>query len=115
MRPVYVEFMIAVILGEGWRLVSADWAGWDLENAQGARVEVKQSAARQTWTDRAPADLFVFAWHRIDALDEADHRSVAQWQFFIVPEDRLPPQQKTIGLSGVRKLAEPARRSGLRM
>jgi hypothetical protein len=26
-RSCYVEFMIATILGEGWRVVSADWAG----------------------------------------------------------------------------------------
>lgn len=142
MRPAYVEFMIAVILGKGWRLVSADWAGWDLENAQGARLEVKQSAARQTWTDRSslagrpgrgvfdiavrrgywreggfeyveldgrrPADLFIFAWHPVEALEQADHRDPAQWQFFVVPEDQLPPQQKTIGLGGVQRLAEPS-------
>jgi hypothetical protein len=140
MRPAYVEFMIAVILGDGWRLVSADWAGWDLENDRGARIEVKQSAARQTWTDRASlggratrgifdikvrrgywreggfeyveldgrraADVFIFAWHPFEALEHADHRDAAQWHFYIVPEGRLPPQQKTIGLTAVRQLAE---------
>ena len=51
-RPHYVERMIAVGLGEAWKLVSADWSGWDIENMEGIRIEVKQSAARQTWTDR---------------------------------------------------------------
>src|SRR3954449_5896256 len=51
-RPDYVEFMVAAVLKNGWRIVSADWSGWDLEHAGGARIEVKQSAARQTWTDR---------------------------------------------------------------
>ena len=38
-------------LGKGFSLVSADWSGWDVEHEGGARIEVKQSAARQTWTD----------------------------------------------------------------
>ena len=50
-RPHYVERMIALGLGGDWKLVSADWSGWDLENANGVRIEVKQSAAHQTWTD----------------------------------------------------------------
>ena len=51
-RPHYVERMVAIGLGEGFKLVSADWAGWDIEGPKGLRIEVKQSAARQTWTDR---------------------------------------------------------------
>ena len=51
-RPHYVEFMVAAILGDEWELVSGDWSGWDLVNKQGARIEVKQSAALQTWTGR---------------------------------------------------------------
>jgi hypothetical protein len=51
-RPHYVERMLAAALGDRWRLVSADWSGWDIEGDGGIRVEVKQSAARQTWTGR---------------------------------------------------------------
>ena len=43
--------MVALALGEGFELVSADWAGWDIESREGARIEVKQSAAWQTWSD----------------------------------------------------------------
>ena len=50
-RPHYVERMIALALGEGFELVSADWAGWDIESRDGARIEVKHSAAWQTWSD----------------------------------------------------------------
>jgi len=50
-RPHYVERMIALALGEGFKLVSADWAGWDIESRDGARIEVKHSAAWQTWSD----------------------------------------------------------------
>lgn len=50
-RPHYVERMITIGLGDGFKLVSAEWASWDIESDDGIRIEVKQSAARQTWTD----------------------------------------------------------------
>lgn len=50
-RPHYVERMIALALEPDWALKSADWAGWDLQRGD-CRVEVKQSAALQTWSDR---------------------------------------------------------------
>jgi len=51
-RPEYVERMVARLLGDDWVHKGANWSGWDLENSDGVRVEVKQSAARQVWTDR---------------------------------------------------------------
>jgi hypothetical protein len=41
-RPHYVERIIALALGNGFELVSADWSGWDIESDDGARIEVKQ-------------------------------------------------------------------------
>ena len=52
-RPQYVEYLVAIALGPEWRLVSGDWSGWDLEGPERARIEVKQSAALQTWSGRA--------------------------------------------------------------
>jgi len=54
-RPHYVERMIALALGEGFQLVSADWSGWDIESREGLRIEVKQSAAWQTWSNATGA------------------------------------------------------------
>ena len=95
-------------------------------------MQVKQSAARQSWhgPDAAPtrghfsiahktgryeddgrwteqrsrnADLFVFAWHpRTDPA--TDHREPEQWRFFVVPETALPPTQ-SLSLAKLRKLA----------
>ena len=51
-RGDYVECMIACALGAEWQLTSIDWdwAAWDCEHvASGARLEIKQSAARQSW------------------------------------------------------------------
>ena len=53
-RPAYVERLVARALQPGWRHVGGDWAGWDVESDAGARLEVKQSAVRQTWTGGLP-------------------------------------------------------------
>ncbi len=51
-RPPYVERMVARVLGGGWQHVGSDWNGWDVEHRpSGARLEVKQSARRQSWTE----------------------------------------------------------------
>ena len=50
-RGVYVEYMLALQLEPEWRHVGQDWQGWDFEHAEtGVRMEVKQSARRQTWS-----------------------------------------------------------------
>ena len=54
-RGDYVEYMVALALGQAWRL-TAPWTSWDLEHAaSGARLEVKQSAAQQTWSEQSVA------------------------------------------------------------
>lgn len=133
-RGELVEEIVAAALDREWQLCSTDWASCDLINAAtGLRIQVKQSAGRQTWhkvTSAAPkpcfsigqksgrweegdrwvpeagrnAEIFVFAWHPITTGD-ADHREPDQWQFFVVPERDLPAQ-KTISLSKVRQLTE---------
>lgn len=115
-----------------WEHCGGDWAAFDLVHpATGLRMQVKQSAARQSWHgDASPpprprysiasktgrwegsawiaepgrnADLFVFAWHPItDAT--ADHRDPTQWRFHVVPQDALPTQG-SISLNAVGRLA----------
>lgn len=58
-RGDYAECLVAYALGDGWTLTWTegwDWAPWDIEHASGVRIEVKQSAARQSWdrTEIAP-------------------------------------------------------------
>ena len=54
-RGDYMEHMVALALGEEWKL-TPPWVSWDLEHqASRVRVEVKQSAARQTWTEPSVA------------------------------------------------------------
>jgi hypothetical protein len=128
-RGLVTEIIVGAALGPEWELRSGDWRGWDFEHPTGLRLEVKQSAARQTWTgtrkatvpifdirtrtgyfDRADrvadprrfAHIYVFAHHPImDA--SADHRDPSQWRFHVVPTNRLPTG-KTISLVKVALL-----------
>ena len=47
-RGDYVEGLILFALGPGWKQ-TPEWGSWDLEREDGVRVEVKQSAALQSW------------------------------------------------------------------
>jgi hypothetical protein len=141
MRALLVEAMIDGVLQPDWRWSAADWAGWDFEHRDGTRLEVKQSAAKQSWSmslkrpcsprfdiaERAGywqggitwvplrarhADLYVFAYHPI-ADEKADHRDPLQWQFYVVPTAELPPL-KTISLRYLSQVCEPVSISSLR-
>lgn len=49
-RSAFVEAMIEPHLArQGWRHVGDNWAGWDFQHECGTRLELKQSAAWQTW------------------------------------------------------------------
>lgn len=146
-RGDYVECMIAITLGTDWQLAWAhgwDWAAWDLEHlSSGARLEIKQAAARQTWDkgqtpargnpafDIAPrrgywtregqwidspgraADVYIFAWHGRGDND-ADQTDPRQWRFFVVEERHLPQGQKSIRLRRLEDITVPCDIAGLR-
>ena len=130
-RALYVEAMIGLLLGQRWRWTS-DWEGWDFQRDDGRRVEVKQSAALQTWTRSGPpsppkfsirrakghyvdggsryelatgrlADLYIFAHHPVVDDDLCDQREPNQWDFYLLREQVLP-QQDTISLNPLRSL-----------
>jgi hypothetical protein len=132
-RGIVAETIVESALGPTWRCCSGDWLGWDFEHLDGTRLEVKQSAARQTWT--APkhaspptfdirtrsgyyvgsewhagvgrhAHIYVFAYHPIADIS-ADHLDPGQWLFHVVLAERLPPN-KRIGLARVTLLAPAA-------
>ncbi len=51
-RGDFVECLIGIALGPGWRLAwtgADEWAAWDCQHHNGARVQIKQAAARQSW------------------------------------------------------------------
>jgi predicted DNA-binding protein len=133
-RGTYAECLVYSALRggapeAGWR-PSGEWDPWDLENGEGIHLQVKQSAARQSWTnpkgpgkphamsfDIHPGEkgrqthIYVFAWHPESDPDIADHRDTGQWRFYVMPEDGLPePEigQKTqrISLNRLKELAD---------
>lgn len=137
-RGLVAEMIVGAALDPEWTWCSADWRGWDFEHASGCRLEVKQSAARQTWAaPKKPspptfdirertgyyegadwialaarhAHIYVFAHHPI-IDDSADHRDPSQWRFAVVAADRLPIG-KTIGLRKIALLADAVPWSGL--
>lgn len=138
-RSLFVEAMIETVIETGgWRYVGENWNGWDFENrteSQIFRLEVKQSARRQTWSGQRPrpakpvfdiaersgyfadgaaswtssqgrpADIYLFCWHPINDIDLVDHRDPSQWVFYPVAKTCLPAGQKTIGLSSIERLS----------
>jgi hypothetical protein len=134
-RGEIVEEIVAMALEPSWELCSGDWGACDLVHpASKLRIQVKQSAARQSWhlAEPAPAsprfsiapktgrweegdswvaepgrnaEVFIFAWHPLTGA-AADHRDPQQWLFHVVPERDLP-LQKSISLASVRSLAPP--------
>ena len=136
-RGAYVECMIALALGDAWRLPKGAWSAYDLEHsATGARMEVKNSSVRQIsmggYSARPSNPTFVIKpkkgywnpeWTELHpprrtadlyvfalhpiADEEADHRRADQWRFYVVPEADLP-DQKTIVLKRIERLAQAA-------
>lgn len=134
LRSILVEAMVAQALEPEWTWCAADYASWDFERADKLRLEVKQSAARQTWAkdgristarfdiaartgawlngawapgSRRNAHLYVLA-HHVVTDDTTDHRERSQWLFYVVTAARLP-NSATIGLAGLKALATPVR------
>ena len=63
-----------------------------------------QTETIESRSPRRHADVYVFAWHGVTDRDEVDQRDPTQWQFYVVPEHRLPPGQKTISLNPLAAL-----------
>jgi len=140
-RGIFVEHLVQAILGEPW-VVTSEWEAWDLVDPEDRRIEVKQSAARQSWHapdqmsgTRSPsfnvkasvgfydgdvwvprpgrhAHVYVFAWHPVTDAERADHRDASQWEFYVVRTGSLPVQS-TITLNPLRQLADCVSFAGL--
>ena len=130
-RGHVVEAIVSLALSEDWKWRSEDYASWDFENSQGVRLEVKQSACRQSWAlaghktkrpqfdvaarqvhwidgkavvaNQRAADIYVLAFHPLDD-ETADHRDPQQWQFYVVAATQLS-SASTIQLSVLKRLA----------
>jgi len=132
LRGLVAEAVLRLALPDEWTWCSGDWAGHDFEHQDGTKLEVKQSAVRQSWkpgpkgygkpvfdiaerkgryegsvwVDGAGrhADIYVFALHAVTD-DTADQRDPSQWQFAVVPASLLPAA-RTISLARVKALGQ---------
>jgi hypothetical protein len=134
-RGMFVEAMLAQVLQPEWRWCSADWASHDFDHPDGLKLEVKQSAALQSWHEPSlrpnrgrfdvkartgryegarwigergrAAQIYIFGWHGLTDPAVADHHDPSQWQFYAVKAVDLP-EQKTIALSRIQALSDPS-------
>lgn len=140
LRGELVEEIVGIALAPEWKLSGSDWGACDLQHvATGHKIQVKQSAANQSWkigsagrsrprfsiatkqgryegADWIPgegrnADVFIFAWH-CKTGEDCDHANPEQWKFYVVAESKLPAQ-KSLGLAQIEKLAAPLSFSSL--
>ena len=119
-RGTVVETIISTALCPEWAWCSEDYFPYDFEHPSGPKLEVKQSAACQSWETKVPskaiwdikprkgswtgdkwvpqpgraADLYVFGWHPVADRIVADHRDPLQWRFFVIRTVDLPPIEK---------------------
>ena len=141
LRGELVEEIVGMALAPEWKLCGSDWSSCDLQHAEsGLRIQVKQSAARQSWApgnrghvqprfsvaaktgryeganwiagEGRNAEIFVFAWHGVTG-PECDHANPEQWTFYVVAEAELPAQ-KSVGLVQIERIADPATFHNLR-
>lgn len=127
-RSVVSEAIVASALTD-WMWCSEDYASFDFIHPDGTRLEVKQSAVRQSWVTSKPprpswdikprtgywkdgitwvpepgrnADVYILCLHPVED-DTADHRDPAQWQFVVVAARDLPATQR-IGLAAALRI-----------
>jgi len=109
LRGHVVEAIVAMALEPEWVWRAGDYSSFDFERSDGKRLEVKQSAARQSWAPPAhgkinpsfdirersgrwegplfvaepgrAAHIYVFAFQP-NVSEIADHRDPAQWEFY---------------------------------
>lgn len=138
-RQEYLVCLVAELLAPEWVspwTMGHDWAPWDLEHRSGARIQIKQSAARDPWdvgrrVDTrtswfniarpdlfmsrdgeliAPpdrlAEIYIFAWHGVTRESVADHRAPEQWTFFVVPASSLRANLRSIGVHDLVEITD---------
>jgi hypothetical protein len=59
-RSARIEAMVEPHLARrGWRFAGDSWAGWDFEHENHAKLEKRQSASRQTWSQATDIPAYV--------------------------------------------------------
>jgi hypothetical protein len=105
LRAIVVEAIVRAVLPTDWTWCARDWAECDFKHEDGTLLEIKQSAAKQTWSSpkssrrtfdirprtgryedsawiQSPlptrfAHIYLFAFHPLEDA-QADHRNPEQ-------------------------------------
>lgn len=135
-RGVFAEFLVAMAIGALVDGVRESWTPYDLETADGIKVEVKSAAYVQAWgqaalskiqfavpkrhgwdaeagkselDSRRHADVYVFAFLAHQDQATLDPMDVSQWEFYVLATRTLEEReegQRSISLGELRKLAQ---------
>ena len=79
-RVIIFEAILRTTLSVEWNWCSHDWGPWDFQHRDGARLEVKQSTARQSWKTTQPARP------TFDIKPRTGHYDGTKWVKSIAPE-----------------------------
>lgn len=142
-RSVFAEFIVGTALGAVAERPRVEWDAADL-TYQGRRIEVKSSAACQSWHQETAskiafsirkaaiwnpstgkyegeptrcADVYVFCHHPEEDKLKANILDIPAWDFYVASVchlNRLYPSAKSISISGVRDLARACKFPHLR-
>lgn len=132
-RGILAEYIVAKALGVD-SIKRVEWDAYDLITKGGLKIEVKSSAYLQSWeqnglskisfgiqatrswnattneyTDeiKRQADIYVFCLLHHKEMATVNPLDITQWTFYVLPTKVLNeklPNQKTIGLSGLKLL-----------
>jgi hypothetical protein len=137
-RGVLAEFLVAKALGIPTDGVRQSWTPYDLQTAEGVKIEVKSAALLQSWGQRElssiqfvvprrrgfdgitnqleatpsrHADVYVFALLAHEDKNSVDPLQLEQWTFYVLAARRLDERQRSqhsITLRSLTALAGPA-------
>ena len=134
MQEYIAEFLVARALGLKVPFNRNGWTLWDLEY-QGWKIEVKETGYFHSWRAdgktsehrffgitkayseyqnpdselKRQSDIYVFCLNIGNSKEESNPLKMENWEFYVVPTnliDEVCRDNKSIGLSRVRKLSE---------
>ncbi|TCN20476.1 hypothetical protein [Mesobacillus foraminis] len=141
LRGIFAEFLVGAAIG-ALHESRVEWESFDLQYKD-KKIEVKSAAYIQDWYSGHPskisfgigakreydyktnkyspdakrnADIYVFCLLKETNPEIINTLDTSQWEFYVVPThdlDHWYPQQKTISLSSLARIAEPVSYKGL--
>lgn len=136
-RGQFAEFIVGTAVGLDPKNLRVEWDSYDLETANGIKIEVKSASYIQTWSQRKfsnisfsikparhwdaeggiyrgeprrHADVYVFCLLKHKDQATLDPLKMEQWEFYILPTcclDNYKRSQTSITLNSLQGLTAP--------